>query len=68
MIYQYQSDYLYSVIENQLLASGFIVRDRQLFNQSYGTCKFGDFGCAKEDNWKKDQEEKKVQLRIKNIR
>jgi hypothetical protein len=27
------NDYLYSVIENQLLASGFIVRDRQLFNQ-----------------------------------
>ena len=26
-------DYLYNAIENQLLASGFIVRDRQLFNQ-----------------------------------
>lgn len=27
------NDYLYNAIENQLLASGFIVRDRQLFNQ-----------------------------------
>lgn len=26
-------DYLYNAIENQLLSSGFIVRDRQLFNQ-----------------------------------
>lgn len=26
-------DYLYSAIENQLLSSGFVVRDRQLFNQ-----------------------------------
>lgn len=26
-------DYLFNTIENQLLASGFIVRDRQLFNQ-----------------------------------
>ncbi|WP_188650411.1 hypothetical protein [Yeosuana aromativorans] len=26
-------DYLYNAIENQLLASGFIVKDRQLFNQ-----------------------------------
>jgi hypothetical protein len=26
-------DYLYNAIENQLLASGFVVRDRQLFNQ-----------------------------------
>lgn len=26
-------DYLYNSIENQLLASGFVVRDRQLFNQ-----------------------------------
>lgn len=29
-------DYLYNSIENQLLASGFIVRDRQLFNQIVG--------------------------------
>lgn len=29
-------DYLYNVIENQLLASGFILRDRQLFNQIIG--------------------------------
>lgn len=29
-------DYLYNAIENQLLASGFIVRDRQLFNQIIG--------------------------------
>jgi hypothetical protein len=29
-------DYLYNSIENQLLASGFIVRDRQLFNQIIG--------------------------------
>lgn len=29
-------DYLYNTIENQLLASGFIVRDRQLFNQIIG--------------------------------
>jgi hypothetical protein len=29
-------DYLYNSIENQLLASGFIVRDRQLFNQILG--------------------------------
>jgi len=29
-------DYLYSSIENQLLASGFVVRDRQLFNQIVG--------------------------------
>ncbi|UMB59890.1 hypothetical protein MHL31_12500 [Lutibacter sp. A80] len=29
-------DYLYGAIENQLLASGFIVRDRQLFNQIIG--------------------------------
>lgn len=28
--------YLYSSIENQLLASGFVVRDRQLFNQIIG--------------------------------
>ncbi|MBB6680498.1 hypothetical protein H4O20_03490 [Aequorivita sp. 609] len=27
------NDYIYNAIENQLLASGFIVRDRQLFNQ-----------------------------------
>lgn len=27
------SDYLYNIIENQLLKSGFIVRDRHLFNQ-----------------------------------
>lgn len=27
------NDYLYNAIENQLLASGFVVRDRQLFNQ-----------------------------------
>lgn len=27
------NDYLFNAIENQLLASGFIVRDRQLFNQ-----------------------------------
>lgn len=27
------NNYLYNAIENQLLASGFIVRDRQLFNQ-----------------------------------
>lgn len=26
-------DYLYNAIDNQLLASGFVVRDRQLFNQ-----------------------------------
>ncbi len=30
------SDYLYNAIENQLMASGFIVRDRQLFNQIIG--------------------------------
>ncbi len=29
-------DYLYNAIENQLLSSGFIVRDRQLFNQIIG--------------------------------
>jgi len=29
-------DYLYNSIENQLLESGFIVRDRQLFNQIIG--------------------------------
>lgn len=29
-------DYLYNTIENQLLKSGFIVRDRQLFNQIAG--------------------------------
>lgn len=29
-------DYLYNSIENQLLASGFVVRDRQLFNQIIG--------------------------------
>jgi hypothetical protein len=29
-------DYLYNAIENQLLKSGFIVRDRQLFNQIIG--------------------------------
>ncbi|RMA66567.1 hypothetical protein [Ulvibacter antarcticus] len=29
-------DYLYNIIENQLLASGFVVRDRQLFNQIIG--------------------------------
>lgn len=29
-------DYLYNVIENQLLASGFVVRDRQLFNHIVG--------------------------------
>jgi len=29
-------DYLYNAIENQFLASGFIVRDRQLFNQIIG--------------------------------
>jgi hypothetical protein len=29
-------DYLYNAIENQLLASGFVVRDRQLFNQIIG--------------------------------
>ena len=29
-------DYLYNAIENQLLASGFIVRDRQLFNKIIG--------------------------------
>ncbi len=28
-----QSDYLYNAIENELLKNGFIVRDRQLFNQ-----------------------------------
>ena len=28
-----RSDYLYNAIENELLKSGFIVRDRQLFNQ-----------------------------------
>lgn len=30
------NDYLYNAIENQLMASGFIVRDRQLFNQIIG--------------------------------
>lgn len=30
------NDPLYSVIENQLLTSGFVVRDRQLFNQIIG--------------------------------
>lgn len=30
------NDYLYNAIENQLLASGFTVRDRQLFNQIIG--------------------------------
>lgn len=30
------NDYLYNAIENQLLASGFVVRDRQLFNQIIG--------------------------------
>lgn len=30
------NNYLYNVIENQLLASGFVVRDRQLFNQIIG--------------------------------
>ncbi|NYJ26620.1 hypothetical protein [Allomuricauda sp. ARW1Y1] len=30
---QENKDYLYNAIENQLLSSGFIVRDRQLFNQ-----------------------------------
>ena len=30
---QENNDYLYNAIENQLLASGFVVRDRQLFNQ-----------------------------------
>lgn len=30
------NDYLYNAIENQLLESGFIVRDRQLFNQIIG--------------------------------
>lgn len=29
-------DYLYNSIENQLLASGFVVRDRQLFNKIIG--------------------------------
>ena len=29
-------DYVYNAIENQLLSSGFIVRDRQLFNQIIG--------------------------------
>ena len=29
-------DYLYNAIENQLLKSGFVVRDRQLFNQIIG--------------------------------
>ena len=29
-------DYLFNAIENQLLTSGFIVRDRQLFNQIIG--------------------------------
>ncbi len=29
-------DYLYNSIENQLLSSGFVVRDRQLFNQIIG--------------------------------
>jgi len=29
-------DYLYNAIENQLLSSGFVVRDRQLFNQIIG--------------------------------
>lgn len=30
------NDYLYNAIENQLLSSGFIVRDRQLFNKIIG--------------------------------
>ncbi len=30
------ADYLYNAIENQLLSSGFVVRDRQLFNQIVG--------------------------------
>lgn len=30
------NDYLYNAIENQLMASGFVVRDRQLFNQIIG--------------------------------
>ena len=30
------NNYLYNAIENQLMASGFIVRDRQLFNQIIG--------------------------------
>ena len=30
------NDYLFNAIENQLLASGFVVRDRQLFNQIIG--------------------------------
>jgi|SRR5690554_675240 len=30
------NDYIFNAIENQLLASGFIVRDRQLFNQIIG--------------------------------
>ena len=29
-------DYLYNAIENQLLSSGYVVRDRQLFNQIIG--------------------------------
>jgi hypothetical protein len=33
------NDYLYNAIENQLLRSGFIVRDRQLFNQITGNDK-----------------------------
>lgn len=33
---QEEIDYLFSAIENQLLASGFVVRDRQLFNQIIG--------------------------------
>ena len=31
--FEENQDYLYNAIENQLLSSGFIVRDRQLFNQ-----------------------------------
>lgn len=31
-----KNDYLYNAIENQLMASGFVVRDRQLFNQIIG--------------------------------
>ncbi|MFT5891324.1 MAG: hypothetical protein ACI9Y7_001425 [Dokdonia sp.] len=31
------ADYLYNAIENQLLASGFVVRDRQLFNKIIGS-------------------------------
>lgn len=30
------NNYLYNAIENQLMASGFVVRDRQLFNQIIG--------------------------------